>query len=308
MTIQQLEYIVALDTHRHFVSASEKCFVTQPTLTMQVQKLEEEIGVKIFNRSKKPLKPTKAGKVIIEKARQILREVNHLKEFVTDEKETLNGTFRIAIIPTLAPYLLPLFTALFKERNPETRLIIKEMQTEEIIRGINNDSLDLGILVTPLLEKTIREIPLFKEPFLVYHQNEESPFMKIKKLKVGMLEPDKMLILDEGHCFREQALNICKKRKKNNPNLDYQSGSIETLKRLADKGMGYTLIPELSLEEKDKDHIIRFEDPEPAREVSLATHNSFSKEKLIEELRYCILNNIPEHFSKNEAFIRVKWR
>ena len=309
MTLQQLEYIVSLDNQRNFVLAAEKCFITQPTLTMQVKKLEEEIGVQIFDRSKKPLQPTPAGERIVIKARQILREVNQLKEFITTEKESLKGKFTVGVIPTLAPYLLPLFLPQFARENPETHLKIMELQTADIIKGLKNDVIDIGLLVTPLDEKTIREIVLFNEPFLLYHSGDHS-IAKHNLIKPDMLELKEILVLDEGHCFRNQILNICNSDRPNlSVGFDYQSGSIETLKNLVDKGVGYTLVPELSVnEEIEKDHIKRFEAPEPVREVSIVVHSSFTKELLIEKLRSLILRNIPSRFVKNKKYMRVKWR
>ena len=156
MTIQQLEYVVALDTHRHFVQAADHCFVTQPTLTMQVQKLEQEIGITLFDRSKKPLEPTKAGAPIIAKIRSILLEINQLKSFVYNEKESLEGTYRLGIIPTVSPYLLPLFLQDFTTKYPEVNLQIREIQTAQIIDALKQGTLDIGILATPLMDQHFR--------------------------------------------------------------------------------------------------------------------------------------------------------
>jgi LysR family hydrogen peroxide-inducible transcriptional activator len=309
MTLQQLEYVVALDNHRHFVSAANSLFVTQPTLTMQVKKLEHEIGLKIFDRDRKPLRPTPAGEQIISIARQILREVEQMKAFVTDELETLEGDFSMGIIPTLAPYLLPLFLPTFIQENSATRLRIQEMQTDDIVSGLIKGTLDIGILVTPLENKIVREIPLFYEPFLLYLP-ENHDLTKVQTLTARHIAPEEMLFLEEGHCFREQALNICYRRgKKKKAGFEYATGSIETLKKLVKQGIGYTLVPELSVvEELDLKNIKRFESPEPVREVSIVVHNSFTKEALIERLHDSILQNIPDRFRKFERFTRVKWR
>ncbi len=309
MTITQMEYVIALDTYRHYVTASEKCFVTQPTLSMQVQKLEEEIGALIFDRSKKPLKPTKIGTQFIEKAREILREVKQLEAIVSAERHTIEGTFHIGIIPTLAPYLLPLFLPKFVKENPNTKLIIEELESLEMIRRIKEETIDLGIIVTPLQEKSLREIPLFNEPFLVYLP-EGHPLSTKDKLTSNDLNNDNALVLSEGHCFRNQSLKICNQTASTETTgYEYLSGSIETLKRMVDKGLGYTLVPELSvIGEEDNKNIKRFQAKEPVREVSLACHKSFAKERLIEKMRETILENIPEKFSKNEDYIRVRWR
>jgi LysR family hydrogen peroxide-inducible transcriptional activator len=276
---------------------------------MQVKKLENEIGLKIFDRDRKPMKPTPAGEQIIQIARQILREVEQMKAFVTEETESLEGTFTIGIIPTLAPYLLPLFLPDFIKENPVTQLKIQELQTDEIISRLNKGTLDIGILVTPLENKTIREIPLFYEPFLLYlHPDHE--LVNSKLVSANQIDPEGMLFLEEGHCFREQALNICYKReRKKETGFEYASGSIETLKKLVKKGVGYTLVPELSvLVELNSNNIKRFISPEPVREISVVVHNSFTREALIERFHDSILEAIPDRFKKFERFTRVKWR
>jgi LysR family hydrogen peroxide-inducible transcriptional activator len=276
---------------------------------MQVKKLEEEIGIKVFDRDRKPLKPTPTGQQVIQIARQILREVEQMKAFVTGEIESLEGNFTIGIIPTLAPYLLPLFLPAFIKENPGTKLKVQELRTDEIISRLNNGTLDIGILVTPLEYKTIREVPMFYEPFLLYLP-EDHTLSGEKQLTAKQIDPEEMLFLEEGHCFREQALKICYRReKKRETGFEYASGSIETLKKLVKQGVGYTLVPELSVvSELDLKNIKRFVQPEPVREVSIVVHNSFTKEALIERLHDSILQNIPNRFRKFERFTRVKWR
>ena len=312
MTIQQLEYIIALDNHRHFVSAAQSCFVTQPTLTMQVKKLEDEIGTMIFNRKKHPLVPTAAGERIIIKARQILREISQLKALVSTEKESIEGSFKIGVIPTIAPYLIPLFIGDFAKEHPKTKLIIEEMTTNSIIDALKADRLDLGILVTPLEEKQIREIPLFYEPFLVYVSLSHELFEK-EKIKPEDIKPEGLWLLNQGHCFRDQSLKICGRElndlRSDSSNIVYESGSLETLKKLVDRNYGYTLVPELAIDDVEKNkNVRRFADPQPVREVSIVTHHSFAKEVLVDELRKSILAIIPKSYRKNDHFFRVKWR
>lgn len=307
MTLQQFEYIVALDEYRHYVSAAEHCFVSQPNLTMQVKKLEEEIGVRIFDRDKKPLQPTKIGKEVILRARQILRESKQLKEFVTHEKESLEGEFTVGIIPTLAPYLLPQFLPSFIKDNPRVHLKIRELQTSQIISQLENGLIDIGILVTPLEESSIREIPVFYEPFLLYLP-ENHRFLEEKLMLADDLDPSEVLVLDEGHCFREQALSICREAKHGSSiGFDYQSGSIEALKSLVQKGVGYTLVPELSVStENDGIHVRRFSDPEPVREVSIVVHNSYIKESVIDRLKCSIQEGVPKQLLKKQSVIHFK--
>ncbi len=304
MTLQQFEYIVALDEYRHYVTAAEHCFVSQPNLTMQVKKLEEEIGVRIFDRDKKPLQPTEIGKEIITRARQILRESRQLKEFVNHEKESMEGEFTIGIIPTLAPYLLPNFLPIFIKENPKVHLNIQELQTGQIISQLQNGIIDIGLLVTPINEAFIREIPVFYEPFLLYLP-ENHRFLSEKLMLAEDLDPTEVLVLDEGHCFREQALAICKRAKHGSSiGFDYQSGSIEALKNLVQNGVGYTLVPELSvINELNSVHIRRFTHPEPVREVSIVVHSGYIKESIISRLKDTIQNVIPKRLLEKQSVV-----
>ena len=201
MTIQQLEYIVALDTHRSFVRAAESCYVTRPTLTMQIKKLEEEWSMLLFDRTKKPIEPTEFGKRIVQKARQVLREIHQLKDIIKSDKETMDGEFRIGVIPTLAPYVMPRFLKLFTGRHPEVRLVVEELQTMEIIDRLKGDQLDIGLLVTPLDEPEIREIPLFNESFMIYASNLH-PLYGQESIDPEKIPDEDLWILNEGHCFR----------------------------------------------------------------------------------------------------------
>lgn len=310
MNIQQLEYIVALDDHRHFVEAAESCHITQPTLTMQVKKLEDEIGVQIFNRAKKPIEPTPAGEEIIIRARQILREIAELRNFVSNEQKSIEGEFRLGIIPTLAPYLIPRFLPQFVKDNPKTHLHIEEIESEQLLKALHNDRIDLGLMVTPAEERQIREIPLFYEPFLFYAPYDH-PYMHNELIDDKSLDPAKVLVLTEGHCFRNQTLDICGKNRQNNNAFGffYESGSIEALKSMVKKGIGYTLVPELSVDPlTDKPFVRRFAEPEPVREVSIVVHQNFTRELLIEKLKEAILDNLPDNFKKTKSFKKIKWR
>jgi Transcriptional regulator len=201
MTLTQLEYIVALDSHRHFVLASEKCFVTQPTLSMQIQKLEEELGVKIFDRTKQPVIPTQIGISIIAQARIILREAKMIQQIIDDQKDALTGELRIGIIPTLAPYLLPPLFKLMHEKYPQLSLNIKETITEEVVHELKNSRLDCGLVVTPLNDPSIKEDVLFYEELFVYVSKKNSLYDK-KYVLAAEIDPDQLWLLEEGHCFR----------------------------------------------------------------------------------------------------------
>ena len=307
MNIQQLEYILALDIYRNHVRAAAHCNVTQPTLSMMVKKLEDELEVKIFDRSSLPLKPTPTGEVILAKARTILQEIRNMKEYVRDEKDSIDGEFRLGVIPTLAPYLLPRFLNGFLKKHPGTSFTVTEMQTQEIIDHLKTSRLDMGILITPLDDKEIREIPVFHEPILLY-TSEHLDYYKKDKVDMQSLSIQDLLLLEEGHCFRGQVMNLCaaKHNKKTDSQLNYQSGSFETLKAMIDNDYGYTLIPELAVNTKSR-HVKRFHEPEPVREVSIAVHNSFAKEMLLIKMREAILKSIPPGFKKIEKFVRVRW-
>tara|TARA_R110002126_G_scaffold149547_1_gene295535 strand:- start:1073 stop:1996 length:924 start_codon:yes stop_codon:yes gene_type:complete len=307
MTIQQLEYVIALDTYRHFVTAAEKCFVTQPTITIQVKKLEDEIGFLIFDKSKSPFKPSDLGEVFIAKAKVILHEIKELKNMVNVELDNLEGEYRMAVIPTISSYLIPLISGSFSKKYPNTILKIQEMESDQIILALQKKEIDLGILVTPLNEPFIREIKLYNEPFIFYGQ--EDCFEK-EKNSISASEIEKLgniWLLENGHCFRNQVLNICGNTD-NNKNIQFQSGSIEALKRMVDNYGGYTLVPEMALNNTEKGRILHFNEPKPIREVSLVTHHTFSKDVLIDALRMEILDKTPKEFEKNERFIKINWR
>lgn len=304
MTLQQLQYIIALDDSRHFVTAAQKCFVTQPTITLQVQKLEEVVGFQIFDRSTSPLTPTPMGVVVISKARNVLREVAQLKEFVNNEKDNLTGTFKVGIIPTVAPYIVPKFAGHFLEKYPDTILDIEEISSEAIIEAVKTNQIDIGILVTPLEESALREIPLYEEPFVYYGDKAGMQ----DTVSIADVENKKGLwLLNSGHCFRNQVLNICNATAETN-NIRFRSGSIETIMHMVDAYGGFSLIPKLVCNGLTDDKIIPFKEPKPIREVSLVAHKGFVKEGLLDAIRKEILAVIPNAFKKNNKTMRMKWR
>lgn len=295
MTITQLEYIVALDTHRHFVLASEKCFVTQPTLSMQVQKLEEELGVKIFDRTKQPVMPTAMGERIIAQARLVLREAGRIQQLIDEEKDVMTGELRVGIIPTLAPYLLPPLFKRIREKYPQLNLIIRETITEEIVQELKQNRLDCGLVVTPLKDAAIKESVLFYEELFVYVSRKNALYDK-RYVLPSEIDPDKLWLLEEGHCFRSQILNLCELRRSKDDHFRYETGNIETLKRMVDKSDGLTILPELAVMEFNKSQlklVKQIKEPRPAREVSLVTHRDHLKTKLIETLKAEVLQIIP---------------
>lgn len=296
MTLTQLEYITAVDTYRHFVLASEKCFITQPTLSMQIQKLEEELGVKIFDRTKQPVIPTEIGKSIIAQARVILREANVVKDLIDDQKDSMTGELRIGVIPTLAPYLLPPLFQRIREKYPQLDLVIKETITEEVIHELKNNRLDCGIVVTPLKDPSIKEDVLFYEELFIYVSRKNALFDK-KYVLANEIDPNQLWLLEEGHCFRSQVLNLCELRKYSDLHFKYETGNIETLKRMVEKSDGITILPELAVMEFSKSQmkfVKKLKAPSPAREVSIVTHRDHIKTKLIKTLKEEILNIVPK--------------
>jgi len=311
MTLTQLEYIIALDSHRHFVQASEKCFVTQPTLSMQIQKLEEELGIKIFDRTKQPVIPTEIGTSIIAQARIILREAKMIQQIINDQKDTMMGELRIGIIPTLAPYLLPPLFKQMREKYPQLNLIIKETITEEVVNELKSNRLDCGLAVTPLKDSSIKEDVLFYEELFVYVSRKNSLYDK-KYVLATEIDPDQLWLLEEGHCFRSQMLNLCELRKSSDFNFKYETGNIETLKRMVDNSDGITILPELAVMEFTKPQlklVKRLKEPSPAREVSLVTHRDHIKTKLIKTLKDEILNIVPRQMQKlhNKKVVEITY-
>ena len=311
MTLTQLEYIITLDTYRHFVLASEKCFITQPTLSMQIQKLEEELGIKIFDRTKQPVIPTELGGSIIAQARIILREANKIKQIINEQKDSMTGEIRLGIIPTLAPYLLPPLFQRMSEKYPQLNLVIKETITEEVIHELKNDQLDCGLVVTPLKDNSIKEDILFYEELFVYVSAKNALYNK-KYVLATEIDPSQLWLLEEGHCFRSQILNLCELRKHSDLNFKYETGNIETLKRMVDKSDGITILPELAVMEFSKAQmklVKRLREPVPAREVSLVTHRDHFKTKLIKTLKEEILTIIPKQMQKlqNKKVVEINF-
>lgn len=300
MTLVQLEYVVAVDTYRSFVVAAEKCFVTQPTLSMQIQKLEDAMGVKIFDRSRQPVILTDVGQKIVEQARVILMEAKKMNEIIQDSKGELVGDLKVGVIPTVAPYLLPKVITNFINKYPKLRLQIWEYTTERILIELKNGSLDCGVLSTPLQENTLTETPLFYETFVAYVSQKSSLYDK-KVISTEDIAEEKLWLLNEGHCMRGQVLNICnyKYNKGNRDTFEYNTGSVETLKRMVDINSGVTILPELSIQtysEDELEHIRYFKTPEPVREISLVTSKNFVKQRAVHAFTQEIYEVVPERF------------
>lgn len=288
MTITQLKYALAIAEHKNFTKAAEKCFVTQPTLSTQIQKLEDELNIVIFDRGKKPIEVTDVGRKIIFQARNIVNEADRIQDIVDQQKGFIGGEFKLGIIPTIMPTLLPMFLKSFIKKHPKVKLKIEELTTEEIIERIAEGHLDAAIAATPLENETIKERVLYFEPFVSYipkghrlHSN--------KKINVSDLDIGDMLLLEDGHCFRDGVINLCKVFKNHTDDqFQLESGSIETLIKLSNEGLGMTLLPylhTLDIKEKEKENLHHFNEPTPAREVSLIYHKSELKMQIIEALQ-----------------------
>ena len=307
MNLAQLEYIVSVDSTRHFAKAAEKCFVTQPTLSMMIQKLEEELGVKIFDRSKQPVIPTKEGEQLILHAKAVLSDLNRMKDYARELQGEIAGEFHLAVIPTLAPYLIPLFIKQFTAEFPLLSVHMKEMTTDEIIPKLKRREIDAALLATPLMETGLMENKLFNEEFYVYaSRNELLP--KKKYVLPGELNIHHLWLLEEGHCMRNQVFNLCELKKKDSSksNLLYEAGSIETLIQLVDKLEGITIVPRLStftMTARQKAKLHEFANPKPVREISLVTIDSYPRKRLISKLSSFISENLPFEISsrKNEV-------
>lgn len=309
MTLIQFEYIVALDDTRRFSSAAEKCFVTQPTLSMQIQKLEEQLGVIIFDRSKQPVVPTAIGSEIIAQARIAIVEARKINEIIDEEKGVLEGQLNIGILPTLSPYLLPLFIQEFSDKYPKVVLNIEEQITETIVERLMKNQLDVGLMATPSGESRLEERVLFNEEFVAY-LNPDHPLNKVESIDPYLLSAEDVWVLNEGHCFRNQVLRICQTDGRRQGPLNFRSGSLEALKRLVKKNGGMTLLPELAtldMMDEEKDNLRWFKEPKPVREISLVIHRSFLKRRMTEALFNTILDCLPSGIRSKKNTKRIRW-
>ncbi len=312
ITLTQLEYIVAVDTYRHFGKAAESCFITQPTLSMQIKKLEEDLSVIIFDRSKQPLIPTDVGARIIEQSRILLKEAEKINNIIREHKNLISGELKIGIIPTLAPYLLPLFIGNYKRKYPNIHIKVEELTTNNIIDHLQRDLIDVGILVTPLHEERINEKPIFYEGMMIY-AHPDHPLHSKERIMVKDIATPEIWLLSDGHCFRHQVINLCSYQGGSNEKLPFhfEAGSLETLMNIIDKEGGLTLIPELAtvgMSETRFDQVLKFSDINPLREVSLVYSRHFAKSKLIDLLWKEIIVSIPEKLLQKERGTIVEWR
>ncbi len=306
MTLTQLEYVIAVNKFRHFGKAAASCHVTQPTLSMQLQKLEDELGIIIFDRSKNPILPTMDGIAVINQAKIVVKEHKKILDIINIGKSNLEGTFKVAVIPTLSPYVIPMFAKTFARKFPQINLLIEEYKTEDIIKLIEEDEIDAGILVTPLHNNALIERVLYYEPFYLFVA-QDHPFYQKNKIHQNELSLKDIWMLNKGNCFRDQVLNICTENMKDNQyrdNLNFESGSFETLKNMVLNCSGYTILPHMDVTKfsaSRKKMVRDFAKPIPTREVSIIHGRTFLKERFIDALEKVIIEAVPKELISHKG-------
>ena len=295
MNIQQLQYVLAVADSRNFEEAAERCFVTQSTLSTMIGRLENEMDIKIFNRKTKPVSVTLEGSGIIDRLRVIVHEINLLEDFVQELKGEFVGDLRIGIIPTIAPYLLPLFLSKFANQFPKVRIVVREMPTAEITESLKNRTLDIGILALPIVDNELLEKELYVEPFLVYDCR---PSRSTSRISINKLDYSNLWLLQKGHCLRTQVHQICDKAKQTpgcELNFEFESASMDSLLRFTKSNKGMTIIPylaSLDFSNEERKNIVEFSNPIPSRAVGLLTHKFFVKKRLSDELQKLIQDSV----------------
>lgn len=296
MNIQQLEYIVAVEEYQHFGKAAEHCRVTQPTLSMMIQKLEEELDIKLFDRSVQPVRPTSTGTKIIEQARKVLHQVSLIKDISHEEKHNLSGTFRIAVLPTVAPYLLPRFFPQLLKKYPVIDIRMLEMKTSDSINSLLTNKTDAIIIATHIEHKDLIVYPLYYEEFYGYISNNEAIF-KNELIRTSDIDGEHLWLLDEGHCFRDQLVRFCQMDNVRMHQIAYKLGSLETFMRMVESGNGMTFIPELAtyqLDDRQKQLVRPFAIPRPTRQIFLITRSDFVRHELLNLFIKSLKEVIPE--------------
>lgn len=295
MTINQLLYSLELSKYGNFKRAAEKLEISQPALSLQVQKLEEEIGFKLFNRSTNPIQITQDGKLFLTKAQEVMTGVKQLQSFTADLKDNYSGRLTVGIIPTLAPFLVPLFIQSIEEDYPNLQIIIYEQITEKVVNNVRNGDLDVGIISTPIDVYGIQSIPLFYEQFYVYTAGSNTN----AEFEIEDIQSERLWLLDEGNCFRDQINDFCDlKSIREGKNLIYHSNSIDALIRIVDTKGGVTILPELTslaLSAEQEDNLKTISGKPKAREIGLVVTNQYDKKRYIDVLGEYIKKNIPHH-------------
>ena len=303
MTLQQLEYILAVNQFRHFAKAAEYCRVTQPTLSAMIQKLEEELDTRIFDRSQQPVCPTPVGIHIIEQAQNILVQANRIKNIIEEEKHSLTGTFKLGILPTVAPYLLPRFFPQLMKKYPDLDIRVVEMKTNDIKKALQTGEIDAGIVASLAGMEELQQTPLIYEQFFAYVSREDALFNN-EVIRTSDLNGEQLWLLDEGHCFRDQLVRFCQMKSARASQLAYHLGSMETFMRMVESGKGVTFIPELAvlqLGDAQKELVRSFAIPCPTRQVVLLTNKNFIRHTLLEVLDKEIKLSVPKEMLSLKA-------
>ena len=303
MTLQQLEYILAVNQFRHFAKAAEYCRVTQPTLSAMIQKLEEELDTRIFDRSQQPVCPTPVGIHIIEQAQNILVQANRIKNIIEEEKHSLTGTFKLGILPTVAPYLLPRFFPQLMKKYPDLDIRVVEMKTNDIKKALQTGEIDAGIVASLAGMEELQQTPLFYEQFFAYVSREDALFNN-EVIRTSDLNGEQLWLLDEGHCFRDQLVRFCQMKSARASQLAYHLGSMETFMRMVESGKGVTFIPELAvlqLGDAQKELVRSFAIPCPTSQVVLLTNKNFIRHTLLEVLVKEIKLSVPKEMLSLKA-------
>lgn len=296
MTLQQLEYIIAVYRLRHFAKAAEHCGVTQPTLSAMVQKLETELGVKLFERSSQQVVPTQVGRLVVEQAWKVVQRAARIKQIVAEQQHAVAGEFRLGILPTIAPYLLPRFFPDFCRKYPEVEIKAVELKTDDIRRELAKGEIDAAIMVNLNDMDNLEFYPLYQERFYVYVSRQD-PLFNHKNIKTADLGNKTLWLLDEGHCFRDQLVKFCNLKGARKSKATYSLGSIETFMRMVEGGMGITFIPELALwqlSDRQMELVRPFALPEPSREIVLVTGKNYLRKTLVNLLVKEICSCLPE--------------
>jgi len=308
MTIQQLKYIVALDRHRHFARAAEECMVTQPGLTIQLKNFEEEIGLRIFDRTKVPLTPTPAGIEIIERAKKLLREADAIRDFVVNEKNDLQGQVTVGVISTLSPYLIPLFIKHVKGLLPDMHFKILESNTGELLHGLETGAIDIALMATPTGNGRLKEFPVFMEPFMAFlHEGHALAASEFYEMQPA--DRTEILLLETEYCYNAQLLDICGlKNPVTGTQYSFDIRSIETLKNMVRAGLGFALVPQLSVVHEPTNTLCKpFASTVPVREISLVVADTFNRKLLLEKMSEAIWACLPQNITQQASYRKVKW-
>ena len=301
MTLQQLEYIMAVARHGHSGRAADACNVTQPTLSAMIGKLEEEIGAKLFDRNRQPIVPTPVGERVILQAREVLSQADAIKDIVHEEKQSLGGVFRVGILPTIAPYLLPRFFPQMMKKYPTLDIRVREMKTYQIKEALLQGDIDAGILATIEGLEEYEQTTLFYEKYIGYVSREDALFKKEVIRTADVASSRELWLLDEGHCFRDQMVRFCQMKSSQTSQLAYNLGSMETFMRMVESGMGITFIPELAemqLSDPQRELVRPFAIPIPTRELILITRRDFIRQTLLDTVVKEIQASVPKAMLK----------